>query len=87
MSKVLELLLDGERLNTQQMSETLNLSEDAIDAELKRLKEENIFLGWRPVFNPEAIEGESVRAVIEVKITPEREGGFNRLAVRLSKFD
>lgn len=87
MSKVLELLLDGERLNTQQMSEILNLSEDAIDAELKRLKKENIFLGWRPVFNPEAIEGESVRAVIEVKITPEREGGFNRLAVRLSKFD
>ena len=30
---------------------------------------------------------ELVRAVIEVKITPEREGGFDRLATRIARFD
>jgi DNA-binding Lrp family transcriptional regulator len=87
MSKVLELLLDGERLSTAQMSEILNLSEAEIEKELKRLKEKKIFLGWRPVLNPAAIDKEEVRAVIQVKITPEREGGFDRLAIRLSRFD
>ena len=35
----------------------------------------------------EAAEAAAVRAVIEVRITPERGGGFNRLAERISRFD
>jgi len=87
MSSVLQLLLDGERLNTGQMAQVLNLSEDAVNAELKRLEAEKTLLGWRPVFNPENAEETVVRAVIEVKISPEREGGFDRLAARISRFE
>lgn len=87
MSSVLQLLLDGERLDTAQMAQVLNLSEDAINAELKRLENEQVLLGWRPVFNPEKAPENVVRAVIEVKISPEREGGFDRLAARISRFD
>ena len=35
----------------------------------------------------EAAANAAVRAVIEVRITPERGGGFNRLADRISRFD
>jgi DNA-binding Lrp family transcriptional regulator len=87
MSSVLQLLLDGERLKTSQMAQILDLSEDAVNAELKRLEAERILLGWRPVFNPEKAQENIVRAVIEVKISPEREGGFDRLAERISRFD
>ena len=87
MSSVLQLLLDGERLNAAQMAQVLNLSEDAVNAELKRLEAEKVLLGWRPVFNPENAQETIVRAVIEVKISPEREGGFDRLAARVSRFD
>ena len=87
MSTVLQLLLDGERLDTAQMAEVLGLSEAAINAELKRLEAEKFLLGWRPVFNPEQAQEDVVRAVIEVKIRPEREGGFDRLAARISRFE
>ena len=87
MSTVLQLLLDGERLDTVQMAQVLDLSEDAVTAELKRLEAEKILLGWRPVFNPEKAQENVVRAVIEVKISPEREGGFDRLAARISRFE
>ncbi len=87
MSSVLQLLLEGERLNTGQMAQVLGLSESDIAAELKRLEEEEILLGWRPVFNPERAQETIVRAVIEVKISPERDGGFDRLAARISRFD
>lgn len=87
MNSVLKLLLEGEGLNTAQMAQILDLSEEAIAAELKRLEAETILLGWRPVFNPERVQEELVRAVIEVKISPEREGGFDRLAERISRFE
>ena len=87
MTTVLRLLLEGERLDTAQMAQVLGLSETEIEAELSRLKAENILLGWRPVLNPEKAQDGIVRAVIEVRITPERDGGFDRLAARIAQFD
>lgn len=88
MSGVLKLLLDGERLSSGQMAEVLGLSEAEVERELAVLTDKKILLGWRPVISPSAdIEESVVRAVIEVKITPERGGGFNRHAERISRFD
>jgi len=87
MSSVLQLILEGERLDTAQMAQVLNLSEAEVEAELERLQAEKILLGWRPVLNPERAQEDVVRAVIEVRISPERDGGFDRLAARISQFD
>ena len=46
-----------------------------------------MLLGWRPVLDLSKESVAAVRAVIEVRITPERGGGFNRIAERLSRFD
>ena len=86
MNSVLKLLLDGEQLSTRQMAQILDLSEEQIDAELESLKAEKILLGWRPVLNREVISENQVRAVIEIRITPERGGGFDKLAERISNF-
>lgn len=87
MSSVLQLLLEGERLDTAQMAQILGLSESDVATELKRLERDEVLLGWRPVLNPEHAWENIVRAVIEVKISPERDGGFDRLATRISRFD
>jgi DNA-binding Lrp family transcriptional regulator len=87
MNKLLNLILEGEKLSTKQLAELLHTSEQAIDAELQKLRDQGILLGWRPILNPERMEGEQVRAVIEIKIRPERDGGFDRLAMRISRFD
>jgi len=87
MSSVLQLILEGERLDTAQMAQVLNLSEAEVEAELERLQNEKVLLGWRPVLNPERAHGDRVRAVIEVRISPERDGGFDRLAARISRFE
>ena len=87
MSSVLQLLLEGERLETSRMAEILGLEQAEVESELTRLQDEKILLGWRPVFNLAEVEEDQVRAVIEVKISPEREGGFDRLSLRISRFD
>jgi len=89
MNPVLKLLIEGGQLSTKQMAQVAGLSEAKVKRHLEQLKKEKIFLGWRPVLDlsREAAADAAVRAVIEVKITPERGGGFNRLADRISRFD
>lgn len=89
MNPVLKLLIDGGSLTTGQMAAVLGLSEAEINQHLEQLKKDQIFLGWRPVLDlsREAAAAAAVRAVIEVKVTPERGGGFNRFAERIARFD
>jgi len=85
-----------------QLAESAGLSEAEIQTQLAELKKQGVFLGWRPVLDlarasalVSASSGATgsagvapeVRAVIEVRLTPERGGGFNRLAKRISLFE
>ena len=87
MTPLVKLLLEGGSLNTAQMAQILKLSEAELNGQLDALKTEGVLLGFRPVLNLSHEDTGGVRAVIEVRITPERGGGFNRLAERISKFD
>ena len=89
MDSVLKLLLEGGRLSTAEMAKVAGLTEAEVNQRLEQLKKEKIFLGWRPVLDlsRDAASAVAVRALIEVRITPERGGGFNRLAERVSRFD
>jgi DNA-binding Lrp family transcriptional regulator len=89
MNPVLKLLIDGGSLTTGQMAAVLGMSDAEVNQHLEQLKKEQIFLGWRPVLDlsREAAAAAAVRAVIEVKVTPERGGGFNRFAERIARFD
>jgi DNA-binding Lrp family transcriptional regulator len=87
MNPVLKLLVEGRHFTTAQMAQVAGLPEAEVERHLEQLKKDRIFLGWRPVLDLSREAAGAVRAVIEVKITPERGGGFNRLADRLSRFD
>src|SRR3569832_2487702 len=89
MNPVLKLLIDGGSLTTAQMAQVSGLSEAEVNQHLEQLKKDQIFLGWRPVLDlsREAAAAAAVRAVIEVKVSPERGGGFNRFAERIARFD
>jgi len=87
MNPVLKLLIEGGHLTTAQMAQVAGIPEAEVSRHLEQLKKDKVFLGWRPVLDLSRESAAAVRAVIEVKMTPERGGGFNRLAERLSRFD
>ena len=87
MKPIIKLLLEGGSLNTAQMAQILQLSEAEVHRQLEELKKERVLLGFRPIFNLAQEDSGVVRAVIEVRITPERGGGFNRFAERIARFD
>lgn len=86
MDPLLKLLQENAALQPAQLAKMLNTSEAEIKASIKRYEQDRVILGYRAIVNDEKLGRDHVRAVIEVKITPEREGGFNRLAERIAKY-
>jgi DNA-binding Lrp family transcriptional regulator len=86
MDPLLKLLHDNAALKPAQLAKMLNSSEAEVAAKIKTYEENRVILGYRTVLNEEKLGVDIVRAVIEVKITPERGGGFDRLAERIAKY-
>jgi DNA-binding Lrp family transcriptional regulator len=87
MDTLLKLLRENASLTPAQLSGMLNQPAENIAAKIKDFEADHVILGYRTILNEEKLGRDIVRAVIEVKITPEREGGFNRLAERIAKYN
>src|SRR5881409_934284 len=87
MDPLLKLLHENAALNPAQMAAMLNTTEADVTARIKAYETDRVILGYRTVLNEEKLDRDIVRAVIEVKITPERGGGFDRLAGRIARYN
>ena len=87
MDPLLEFLKSNGRASTADLAKALNVSEADAAKRLKALERDGTIVGYQALFDPEKTGNGAVEAVIEVKITPERGGGFDRLASRISKFE
>lgn len=87
MDALLELLQNDARLSTSQLAERLGRSEVEVAAMIFDLQAKGAILGYHAVVDPERAGQRHVSALIEVKLTPERNGGFDRLAQRIARFD
>ena len=87
MDPLLKLLQENAKLAPAQLGAMLNLPEPEVASKIKAYEHDRIILGYRTILNEEKLGVENVRAVIEVRITPERGGGFDRLAERIAKYD
>lgn len=87
MEEILKLLQRDASLTPKQIAPMLQMSEDDVTAKIRGLEEDQTILAYHAVLNEEKLAVDEVRAVIEVKITPERSGGFNRIAERVAKYD
>ena len=86
MDPLLKLLQENAALKPAQLAKMLNLPEAEIAAKIGAYEKSQVILGYRAVLNEDKIGLDIVRAAIEVKLTPERGGGFDRLAERIAKY-
>lgn len=86
MDPLLKLLRDNAALKVEQLASFLGISAQEVTARIKAYEQERVILGYRTILNEEKLGRDIVRAVIEVRITPERGGGFDRLADRIAKY-
>ncbi len=86
MDELLKLLRKNALESPKDLAQMLNISEDEVKAKIEDYEKKGIIRAYKAIVNEDQLELDRVRAVIEVKITPEREGGFDRIAGRVSKF-
>lgn len=68
------------------IAERLDVTEETVSAAIKELEDANEIVGYCALIDESVLPEAAVKAIIEVKIRPERDGGFDRIARRLSKF-
>lgn len=86
MSELLELLRKKGRETPENLAKMLGVSEADVVRELEQLEADGIIRAYQAVVNEERLDHSLVTTVIEVKVTPESEGGFDRIAQRISQF-
>ncbi|MGE5473073.1 MAG: Lrp/AsnC family transcriptional regulator [Ignavibacteriales bacterium] len=86
MKQILEILEKDARTSAEQIAAMTGKSVDEIKAEIKKLEDENIIAGYTTVINWDKTEQETVNALIEVKVTPTRGLGFDKVASRIYNF-
>lgn len=86
MEKILEILKEDARATPKDIAIMLGISENEVRASIKKLEDDNIILKYTAIVNEEKWEDDKVKAFIEVKVTPEREKGFDSIAERIYKY-
>lgn len=87
MDAIIDLLQQNALMPRADMARLLDMKEEEVVAAITALESEGVILGYQAIVNREKWDTEKVTAVIEVKITPERDGGFDRVASRIAKFE
>lgn len=87
MDALLKILQKKAKTSPAEIAQQLNLSEEEVVATIQQLENQKMILGYQAVINRDLFEPDLVTAAIEVNITPEREGGFDRVANRIACFE
>ena len=87
MRELLEILEHNSRMSVSELAIMLQKSEYEIEKELSRLEREKIILSYGALINWERFGDDTVTAVIEINLTPQREVGFDAIAERIYRFD
>jgi DNA-binding Lrp family transcriptional regulator len=86
MDELLQLLRRNALESPASLATQLGIGENEVKQRIADYEASGVIRGYQALVNEDRLDLERVRAVIEVRITPEREGGFNRIAERIGKF-
>ena len=84
--KLLSIIEKNSRIDLKELAIRLGKEEIDIVNELQKLEDERIICGYHTLVNWEKTSIEKVTALIEVKVTPQRGQGFDRIASRIYNY-
>jgi DNA-binding Lrp family transcriptional regulator len=86
MDVLLKLIKNNAKESPENLAKLLGLTAADVKARIADYEKAGIIQGYQTVINEDKLDGAPVTAAIEVRLTAEREGGFNRTAERISRF-
>ena len=84
--ELLSILEKNSRIAFSELAVMLNVEEAALLEEINALEKEGVICGYHTLINWEKTSIEKVNALIEVKVTPQRGQGFDRIAERIYNY-
>jgi len=86
LKEILKILENDARITAKQISTMTGIPGDEVAKFIKQAEEDRTILKYKTIINWDKVENERVWALIEVKITPQRDVGFDSIAERIYRF-
>lgn len=86
MKEILELLQDDAKITPEKIAIMLDMDVEAVRARIKELEADKTIIKYHTFVNWEKAGEEKVAALIEVRVTPQRDVGFDTVAERIYRF-
>jgi len=88
MNEILEILEKDARTTPEEIAKMTGITPAAVRKEIKKLEKDGVILKYKAIVNKEISreEDSGVRALIEVRITPQKNLGFEHVAERIYQF-
>lgn len=85
--KLLKLLDQNARYTAAELATMLGISEAEVTAQITEMQKSGLIRGFKTVVDWERLDSAYVSALIELKVTPQPDAGFEEVARRIMKFD
>jgi DNA-binding Lrp family transcriptional regulator len=86
LKDILKILEKDARASTKQIATLCGISEEEAANTIKKAEQDQLILKYKAIINWDKIENEHVFALIEVKIAPQRDVGFDSIAEKIYRF-
>ena len=84
--KILTFIEKNSRIDLKELAVIIGVDEMTVAQELKRMEEEHIICGYHTLIDWDKTDVEKVTAMIEVRVTPQRDMGFDKVAERIYNY-
>ena len=85
--QLLQLLQEDCRLPLEKLATMTGTTMEEVAAAIEKMEDDGVILRYSPVINWDKTDRERVEAMIEVRVTPQRDQGFDAIAKRVYRFD
>ena len=86
MDRLLELLNTDARMSTEALAVMLDTTEEDVKNRIARYEADGVIRGYKPLLDYEKIDTQYVEALIELRVTPKKDFGFEEIAQKISRY-
>jgi len=88
MDEILEVLEKNARITPEEIARMLKRSTASVRKAIKKFEKQGVVLGYKTIINKELVreDDSEVRAIIEVRVNPQKDVGFDKIAQRIYSF-
>ena len=86
-TELLKLLSRNARYSVAQLADMLGASQADIETQIKALEKDGVICGYKAVIDWDSIDNPFVSAIIEIKVVPKADLGFEDVAEKIASFD